>query len=378
MYSMFNLEEHIHLSSGMPCVCVLPFRSIYEKMAKGLEGESSHSLMQYGVPRGYARFRNKLANFLTRTRGTPVDPDALFITNGATQAITLVLSSLRRQRDTVIVERPSYFLIFDLIKSLGFHALYADLDDQGIKPFDIQATPSTGFMYTTPFFQNPTGICLGETREEQLLAYAAEHDLYIISDEVYEFLYAQRSVRPSMSRTNSNAAVIALGSFSKILGPGLRLGWIQAHPSTIAQLEESAWAQSSGGMNPILCRMVESLLDEGVVDEALLEWRRYLSNSRQLASVSIRNVFPDSRFSIPQGGYFIWVDLGEMLLSDATFRDWLKTSFRVIYVPGGKCAPGTQTFRSHLRIGVSSYPSATLQEGLQRLQQGLQSYKRLN
>ncbi|MFH1566067.1 MAG: PLP-dependent aminotransferase family protein [bacterium] len=378
-YEMFDINEAIHISSGLPRTSILPVQELYKKMARSVGGEKYPGLLQYGYTSGYPKFRESLAKFLERQRGKPVDPDRLFITNGATQGVILSILALSKGPASIIVEQPTYFPFLDLFRELNLKTHFVDIDKNGINvdlvSSCIRNLHGSVFVYTIPFFQNPTGNCSDDNQKRTLINLVEESKSILLSDEVYELLYFDNTYRNSLHLIKPSDRIISLGSFSKILGPGLRLGWLEANSSVLGKVNESGWVQSSGGMNPLVCKMVQELLDSREVDKILHQWRLYLKQRCLGLSSMLTDLFPEAIYTVPNGGYFIWTNFKNNILSDSVFREYLRREKKIIYVPGRKCAPFAKKYWGYIRLGYACYPDYIMKKGLGRLKEGLEQFK---
>jgi 2-aminoadipate transaminase len=165
------------------------------------------------------------------------------------------------------------------------------------------------FLYTVPTFQNPGGFTLPEGRRDKLVQLSQEHDFIIAADEVYHFLnYSDRQVKPFAAYADLET-VISLGSFSKILAPGLRLGWLQAHPEVIKRLVTSGLLDSGGGLNPFTSAIVRELLEAGDLENNIASLIAAYRSRLAAMETALRRELPQAEFVTPEGGFFFWVRL---------------------------------------------------------------------
>ena len=246
------------LGYGRPEDTLLPIEDL---AAATMHRASLHdqACLQYGPEQGSLSFRTSLSAFLTRHYGVTVPPEHLLITAGASHGLDLILSQLTTPGDTVFVEDPSYFLAFDVFKDRRIRIVPIATDEQGLDIGDLERQLSRqrpAALYTIPAFHNPTGLTLPASRRQRLVQLARQHGFLIIADEVYHIL-GDKERMPLPMASYDAGCVLSLGSFSKILGPGLRLGWIQCSPPRIDRLVTNGVLASGGGVSPFVAAIIE-------------------------------------------------------------------------------------------------------------------------
>lgn len=361
----------IHFGVGQPGFDLLPL-DLMQRAAAHRLGQGEPALLNYGLEAGSDYFRQALAEFLSEGYGTAVSPTHLFTTNGISQALDLLCTLLAQPGDTIFVEEPTYFLALDIFRDHHLRVVALPTDGDGLI---IEAlaeklqTEKPVFLYTIPTFQNPSGVTLSLERRQRLVELSQARGFYILADEVYQLLDYTAVPPPPLYHVSSSDTVISLGSFSKILAPGLRLGWIEAAPSLLQRLVNSGLLQSGGGLNPFTAEIVRSLLEMGWQDEFLARLKVVYQSRAAALSRALRRYLPDAaQFTEPAGGFFIWVKLPGVV-DTAVLLDGLRP-YQVAYHPGSKFS-AEQGLRQYLRLSFAFYDEATLEEGVRRLQTGL-------
>ncbi len=379
-YEMFDTESKIHISAGLPCVSVLPFNNIIKIVSQDLKKENDSAFLQYGFTSGYFRFKKLLANFIGSKEKRIVNSKNLYVTNGATHGILFSIISLAKGRASVIMERPTYFPMIDLFKELNLNLHFANVDKDGISVGEIRehlkniSKNQTVFIHITPYFQNPTGVCISDDRAKEILEIVKDNiNVWLLVDNVYKYLAFEEDAYNNPFSENMDR-VINIGSFSKIFGPGLRLGWLETDERTIKIMEESGYAQSSGGFNPVVSRLVEKIIGSGKIDEIIETWIDFLKTKQKELTAEIKKSFPEANFYIPGGGYYIWTDLKNDLIANSEFRQFVKNKKDVIYVPGTKCAGDNDYCRTYLRLGFATYSDDRLIKGIRRLREAFEEF----
>ena len=367
--TQLNLPDRmIDLGVGQPDPSLLPLADLRQAAEHRL-GRGDPSLLQYGTEQGNGYFRDNLARFLTHGYRSTVDPEHLFITSGATGGIDLICACLTNPGDTVFVEEPTYFLALRLFADRRLNVVGLPTDDGGLDMDALEEklteTPPA-FVYIVPTFNNPSGATLAAARRERLDRLSEKYKFYVIADEVYHLLsYTQNAPPPPMADFNRSGKVISVGSFAKILAPGLRLGWIQAAPDVIRQLTASALLKSGGGMNPFTSAVVQSMIELDLQQRHLERLIAVYSQRATDLVAAMREFLPDSVvFNEPRGGFFMWMQLPEGM-NLKTLRKAAKTQW-VNFQPGNNFS-ASGGLNNFIRLCFVYYSSENLREGTKRL-----------
>ena len=267
----------------------------------------------------------------------------------------------------MFVEEPSYFLALRIFADYGLKVISTPIDEDGII-IDALAEKlekhNSVFIYTIPAFHNPAGVTLSADRREKLVSLSEKHDFFIVADEVYQLLSYTAMPPSPMTYFDRSARVLSLGSFSKILAPGLRLGWMQAKPSLLEPFIVCGYLDSGGGLNPFVSSIVESLIELGLQKDYLNFLKKTYRNRMVKLSKALREHIPRLTYTDPAGGYFIWSYLpdgtdAETLLAEAN-------KHQVGFQPGIKFS-SDKGLRNYLRFCFAFYGEADLLEGVERL-----------
>jgi DNA-binding transcriptional MocR family regulator len=357
----------IDLAIGHPGLELLPLELLRETAARIL-GQGDRSFLQYGYEQGDARFRTELSRFLAREYGMEVSPESLFVSNGVSQALDLICSLFTRPGDRVFTEEPTYFLALRIFSDHGLAVEGLPTDELGLIPEALEQRLRRRrpvMLYTVPTHQNPTGATLPEARRERLVALCRQYGVLLVADEVYHLLtYAGVPPRPLAAHIGAGG-VLSLGSFSKILAPGLRLGWVQGAPELLGRLSSCGFLDSGGGLAPFTSAMVRGVLEQGAQVEHLQRLRdAYGSRARAMAASLERSLGGRARFAEAVGGFFHWLRLergqdSEELLTRARARG-------VTFTPGRRFST-CEGMRDCLRLSFSYYGERQIEKGIARL-----------
>lgn len=356
----------IDLGIGQPDASLLPVELFDAAMAAAPFAERYP--LQYGGEAGDGYLRLALAAFLAESYGGPVDPEPIFVTNGNSQAIELICSVFTRPGDVVFVEEPTYFLALEIFRGHGLRVIGVPVDDDGISTDALEALLGEHhpvFVYTIPAFQNPTGVTSSETRRRRLVTLAEEHGFLVVADEVYQLLDFAGTIGPPLAAHVDRGCVLSLGTFSKILAPGLRLGWIQAAPPLIERLTSRPYVVSGGGLNPFASAVVRVILEQGTQTSHLARVREVLHGRAVAMDLALREHFPvEVDYRVPEGGYFFWLRFPP---GTDTVR-WREPAAAagVGFRPGPLFSTGSG-WSEHLRLSFAFYDIPDLTDGLRTL-----------
>jgi DNA-binding transcriptional MocR family regulator len=276
--------------------------------------------------------------------------------------------------DVVIVEEPTYFLAFQMFRDHGLEIRGVPIDADGLVVDalidEISLLRAAGkriaFVYTIPAFQNPTGLTMSAQRRLDLVTGAADNDVLIVADEVYHLLrFAPGPMPPSMSAYVDEGPILSIGTFSKILAPGLRLGWIHGSVDRLAAFADSGLILSGGGLNPVTSSLATAMMRMGWQQE-YLEWLRALFAQRSATMIAaLRQHMPEwVDYDVPGGGYFVWLRLPPNV-DGAALRS-LGKEHGVDVRHGAQFSP-TGALANHLRLSYAFYDDADIAEGVARL-----------
>jgi 2-aminoadipate transaminase len=362
--------DFIDLGLGDPQFSLLPM-DLIRRAAEERLGQNDPEFLQYGAVQGDGTFRQSLAKFLSHGYVCPVEPGSLFITNGASIGLHLICTFFTRPGDTVFVEEPTYFIALRIFADHDLRLVPIHTDENGllIDSVEEELTKShPKFLYIIPTYQNPTGHTLSTERRERLVSLSRQHDFLVVADEVYHFLsYSGQPPKPFAADIETGN-IISLGSFSKILAPGLRLGWIQANAGIIHRFVNSGLLDSGGGMNPFTSAIVCRVLETGGLDDNIAKLIATYRLRVAVMDAALRLNLPDVEYTLPQGGYFFWIHLPNGIKA-GKFQHRAE-EFKVGFRPGAlfSCQGGMQDY---IRLSYVFYEPDKLEQGVLRLKQSL-------
>ncbi len=357
----------IHLGIGQPDPSLLPL-ALMKNAAEHRLSHDDASLLAYGAESGDGYFRLALARFLTEHYHKPVDANDLFVTAGASQGLDLICTLFTKPGETIFVEEPSYFLALNIFRDHGLNIIGLPMDEDGLIVEALEenlAQHHPAFLYTIPTFHNPSSITLSAARRERLVEISQAHNLLIVADEVYHLLaYGTAPPQPLANYTDVGM-IFSIGSFSKILAPGLRLGWIQANQALRQRLVKSGLLESGGGLNPFTSKLVQSALELGLQLDHLNKLKTVYGQRMVFLSAALRRHLGSSAsFSEPNGGFFIWLRLPEQTDAEAFLSE--ARQHNVGFQPGVKFS-SRQSLKNYVRLCFSFYDTPELETAAGRL-----------
>ncbi|MEU1663462.1 PLP-dependent aminotransferase family protein [Streptomyces sparsogenes] len=363
--------EVISFAGGLPAAELFDTEAIRAAFDRVLT-ESPREALQYSTTEGDPGLRAATAGRLT-ARGLPTDPDELLVTSGSQQALSLLATALLEPGDVVLVENPTYLAALQCFSFAGARIVSVPSDEDGLDPAALDALVERErpkFLYTIPTFQNPTGRTLPAERRRAVAEIAERRGLWIVEDDPYgELRYAGESVPWIASHPEAADRTVLLGSFSKIMTPGLRLGWLRA-PAVLRRACVIA-KQAADLHTPTVTQMaVARYLADTDLDARLTRVRDAYGERRDALLAGLGDALPEgSRWNRPEGGMFVWASLPEGY--DATERLRVAVEHDVAYVPGAPFYPG-EPDPTTMRLSFVTHTPDEIAEGLRRLAKALQ------
>ena len=333
--------------------------------ARSLLAGDDVEYLQYGVEQGHDRFRGLLAATIEAETGVPTAQESLFVTAGASQALDILCTLYTRPGQTVLVAEPTYFLALEVFADRELTVVPVPCDEHGPVVAELEAALAThrpALLYLVPSFANPTGVSLTAERREAVLNLTAHTGTLVVADEVYRFLQFS-GAPPASLADQSHPHVVSLNSFSKTLAPGLRLGWFAGPEAVLQRIAASGFLRSGGGLNPFVAALVGELLESGEFTAHLASLRTTYSQRAAALVRALREHAPQLEFTEPAGGYFVWARLPGA--DPARLREAAQ-QHGADFAPGAAFSTGGR-FADYIRLSISHYSPAELEEGAKRL-----------
>lgn len=356
----------ISLSAGNPAPDAFPVEAIRE-ISERILRETPVTALQYGVSEGYTPLRDTLKAYLKEKHGIGSEDDELIIVSGAQQVMDLAAKSLLNEHDVLICEAPSFVGALNTFRSYNAELVGVPVEPDGMSMTELEKTldsnPNAKLIYTIPNFQNPSGVTMSLEKRKKLYELALSHDCVIIEDNPYGDLRYYGDDVPSIKSFDTEGIVIYSGSFSKVISPGIRVGYVMANKALIAKMtickqgqdvHTSMWSQ-------LLCYELMTKYDF----EAHLDMLRKLYTKKASLCMDLldEHVVPHGiTYNKIDGGLFIWCDLPE----DADMLDFCKklTERHVCVVPGNAFLTDSAAKCSSFRINFSTPTDEQLTKGI--------------
>lgn len=361
----------ISFAGGLPAPELFPVEGMKEATDK-VYAEHGQQALQYGAAKGVTELRELILKRVKEKENIDAKLENVMVTTGSEQAIDLAGKAFVNPGDTVLVEEPTYLCALDVFRSYGANFVSVPMDDDGMKMDALEealkAHPETALVYTVPNFQNPTGRTMPAERRKKFAELAAKYDVPVLEDNPYgDIRFAGEHV-PSVKSFDHAGKVFYMSTFSKILAPGFRLGWLVADPKVIEKL--TVLKQSADLHTDNLVQyVVTEFFKENDVDAHVKEISDLYGKRKQLMIDGIKKYFPkDVKYTDPEGGMFLWVEVPGVTDTVELFKQCLEHN--VAFVPGdpffaGKPQPGT------FRLNYSNMQEDQIEVGLKRLGEAL-------
>ena len=378
LFKLLGKPGIISFAGGFPDPAMFDVEGIKEASCKALADDPAAAL-QYGATEGFGPLREELASFMS-TKGATVTADELIVTTGSQQALDLLGKTMISPGDKVIVEGPTFLATIQCFRLYGAELVSAPCDDQGVNTDALEkliADHKPKFVYLIPTFGNPSGALLSLERRKKVLQLAVKYNTLIVEDDPYGDLYFNEIPPPSLLALSSSVPgsrdlIAYCGSLSKVLSPGLRIGWMVAQPELLGKAtmckqfsdaHTSTFAQATSAQYLKAGRMLATLANVRSV---------YAKRAKVMGDALTRELGNVVEFTQPQGGLFFWVRLTGKggRISDAS--EFAKRAIEqgVAFVPGAPfyaANPDSATFR----LSFATADVGKIDEGISRLARAL-------
>jgi 2-aminoadipate transaminase len=370
LMALTEREDVISLAGGLPDTSTFPPDS-YASLMKTVAADSCARALQYGPTEGFALVKGCIAEVM-EAEGMHVDPDEMLVTTGGQQVIDLVCKTLIDPGDVVVAEAPTYPGAVPTFCAYQAEVVQVTMDRDGMLVDELQATldelDRTGrrpkFIYTVPNFHNPAGVTLSLDRRRELVRIAAERELLVLEDNPYGLLRYEGNPLPTLRSLDGGQFVIYASTFSKILSPGVRLGWTVAPRPVLEKLKigkQSADLCSSS----ISQYFVGAYFDSGPWDDYVRSLIEIYRRRRDVMLDSLAEHFPrEAEWTHPEGGLFIWATMPAYI--DTTDLLARALEQRVAFVPG-RAAYVDGRGGSAMRLNFSGVNEDQIREGIRRI-----------
>lgn len=364
----------IPLFAGHPAYNLLPIDGLQRIIKSAWADPKVARFLNYGDEQGNSQLIAFLVERMNRREDLGISRENLMIIGGSTWGVGMVTQHLTAPGDAVLVDAPSYRDALHIFRDHQLEICPAPIDDEGIIIADLERKlrklaaegVNPRFYYVVPNFQNPSGITMSRERRLAIIELSQQYEFAIVEDDVYSDLRFDGAAPPSFFDLAGGENVLRLGTFSKTLAPGLRIGWLIALPDRIAGFVESGMLRMGGGANPFTAAVVADYCRSGAW-EAHVQWLRgQYKQRRDIALSALDASMPSGvTWTRPGGGYFIWLRLPSSVHVDALEE---RAREQGVYFASGKGFYVNPADGAHqLRLSFSFVPLSDLKSGIEAL-----------
>ncbi len=368
-------EKIYEFGGGVPDPVCFPVEGLAKATAAMLEA-GGRDLVKYPGPLGDEGLREVVARRLKHYEGLLVSIENIMLTSGSMQGIQLLTEVLVDPGDPIIVEGLTYMGSLRVFRRWKARLVGVPTDGEGIRTDLLEealrqlAAEGTKpkFIYAITDFQNPTGVTLSLSRRRELLRIARQYGVLVIEDDSYGELRCEGSWLPSMYEMDSAGMVVRIGTFSKILGAGVRQGWLLAPAALLRRMQG---VKIDGGTNALASRIIAAYLKDHLV-ERIAECQQVYRTKRDAMLEALQQYLgPAAEWTHPEGGMFIWVRLPEGTDPDRLWET--ATAERIVYVRGESFTPDGQGARNYIRLCYAYPTPEDIREGVRHLAKAIEA-----
>lgn len=354
-----SAEQLISFARGAPSLDIVDVAGLKAAAVRAFEADPA-GVTGYGTSIGYPPLRAWIAERYG------VAPQQVLVTNGSLQADWFLFEHLVRPGDAVVVERPTYDRTLANLVTLGADVHQITLEPDGLDVGALRKLIESGvrprLAHVIPNYQNPAGVTLSAAKRADLVALAAAERFTVFEDDPYAEIRFRGERLPTMLSMDSDDVVVHAGSFTKTVCPGVRVGYLIGPAATIAAIARRA-TSTYISPNMVAQAIVYQFCRAGGMESSIATVRAALAERSRLMAEALRRYLPDARFTQPDGGYFLWLDLPETVHVDALVPEAAARGVAVVkgsdfLLDGGRHA---------LRLAYSAVPTDQVEEGVRRL-----------
>ena len=363
-------KKIIGLTGGMYDEANFPWKEVKEAIDEATEADW-RVMLQYGSTAGLHSLREQLAAWM---KGHSIEADPyreMMITTGSQEALDLVTRVFLDKGDVVIVGAPTYLSALGAFRTVDPDIRTAKLDEDGMDPEDLEKVikqvkaegKTLKLLYIIPSFQNPTSTVIPMERRRRILELAEKHDFLILEDNPYGYISFEGPMPTPLKGLDKTGRVMYTSTFSKIVSPGMRIGWLVAHRGFIAKMVEAKSNISISNALPSQW-VAAKLFEKGVVDQQIEKMVKVYRKKRDVMLEAMDASFPkEAKWNHPKGGLFLWVTLPEHVNATEMLMEAVQSG--VAYIPGNNFF--TTSTHNHMRLNYSHPSIPDITEGIQIL-----------
>lgn len=368
-------EGAISFDSGHAFPQVLP--DLTGEAMAALSVHRSETL-QYAPRPGLPELRAWIAEYMIDDGVAGLSPENILVVNGAKHGLELICRLLLDEGDSIVVTSPTYFTAIPIFKSFGVSFIQIPQDAEGLDvdvlTRTLEQVKSEGrrlpkFIYDVPDFHNPTGVTMSRNRREALINLAGKYGIFIVEDSPYRKVRFEGQSQPSLKSLDRSGVVFTLGTFSKLLAPGLRIGWIAGSPEILNRIVQ---LKSDGGSCPLTQRLIVEFGKAGRFQAHIQRVQETYQSHRDRMLDAFRWTIPEFSMEIPRGGYYLWVTLpigidGDRLAEMAEREGVIVLAGSKFFADHGGLPAGSASPKNFIRVAYSHATPEQIDEGVNRI-----------
>jgi DNA-binding transcriptional MocR family regulator len=378
LFKLLGKPGIISFAGGFPDPALFDAEGIAQASQSVLANNPGR-ILQYGATEGYQPLREAISGFMAG-KGSTVTPDGLIVTTGSQQALDLIGKTMISPGDKIIVEAPTFLATIQCFRLYGAHIVGAPIDADGVDVDKLEALIAEHkpkLMYLIPTFGNPSGATLSLARRKRVLELAVRTQTLLVEDDPYGELYFDQAPPPSLLALSEGVSgsrdwLVHTGSFSKILSPGLRVGWMIAPPELLAKATMCKQFSDAHTSNLTQAICAQYLTLNRLNDTLAVVRQTYSERAGVMASALRRELGDAIAFNAPLGGMFFWASLTGANGKPSNAPEFAKRAIDklVAFVPGAPFFAHDPDLRT-LRLSFATADAAKIEEGIGRLAQAL-------
>lgn len=362
----------ISLAGGNPAPDSFPIEELKE-ITQQIYQEQGPQVLQYGQTEGYAPLRQWIADWFSQ-KGIKTAVENTLIISGSQQGMDLIAKAFLNPGDNVVVENPTFLGATQALKSYQANCVPISSDEDGMQVDlleEILVNKKPKLIYTIPTFQNPTGGTMTLERRKKLVELSAKYNVPIIEDDPYGALRYEGEELPTLKSLDQAGTVIYLGSASKIVAPGLRVGWAVAEAEIIGKMVVCKQASDVHSSN-LSQYIVYNYFAKGVLDAHIVKICQNYRIKRDTMLAAMTKHFPgEAQWNVPKGGLFIWVTLPEGIKTKEILE--LAVTQKVAFIPGAPFYV-SDAEENTLRLNFSNASLDIIEVGIQRIGETIKNF----
>src|SRR5947209_1001422 len=373
------VQNAISLMLGHPDPETLLTPEMRNAMQRVISSPQAYTALQYGPEQGTQSLINFLVAKINREQGLSIQSANLMLVAGSTHAVDMLTRLYARPGGVVLVEAPTYVDAIHIFRDHQVELYAIPTDEDGLIPSELEKQVallhSSGkfprILYSVPNFHNPTGCTLPEARRSEIIRLARHYGFLIMEDDVYRDLSFEGVVPASFYALAHGGQEVSIGSFSKTLAPGLRLGWLLGSADAIQRCVNCGTTQMGGGANPFAAHIVAEYFRSGYWEAHISHLRSLYKVRRDVALTALSQYMPsDVRWTHPVGGFFIWLSLPETIFAQDVKRMALQEG--VLLAAGEGFFVNPSAGQHNLRLAYSCATTDDIETGIRILAQVIQ------